>query len=94
METGLTKGEQRVSDHLAQAFNEFCKLELSWRERLKLLLTGNLYLQQLAFHRPLQPQLPSVDKPELVRQPPNRQEMCECGRTVVECEARLKRLSE
>lgn len=36
---------------------------LTWRERFKVLLTGRLWLQQLAFHSRLQPQLPTVDSP-------------------------------
>lgn len=32
-------------------------------ERVKLLWRGKLWLMQLTFHSPLQPQLPSVDKP-------------------------------
>lgn len=36
---------------------------LTWRERLRLLFTGRLYLSVLAFGGPLQPQLPSVHNP-------------------------------
>ena len=32
-------------------------------ERLKILFTGRLWLQNLTFNRPLQPQLPSVNNP-------------------------------
>lgn len=38
---------------------------LSMRERLKMLFTGRLWLQQLAFGKPLQPQKPSADRPIL-----------------------------
>ncbi len=38
---------------------------LTARERLKLLFTGRLWFQQLAFGQPLQPQRPSVDRPVL-----------------------------
>lgn len=38
---------------------------LTWRERLKLLVTGRLWLQQLAFGNPLQPQRASADRPIL-----------------------------
>jgi len=41
---------------------------LGWRERLKILWTGSLYLRQLTFGQKLQPQLPTVDCPTLVRQ--------------------------
>lgn len=34
--------------------------KLSFWERLVVLFTGNLYLQQMNFQQPLQPQLPSV----------------------------------
>ena len=37
---------------------------LSLKERLRILFTGNLYLSQLTFNKPLQPQLPTVDEPE------------------------------
>lgn len=36
---------------------------LTWRERLRLLVTGRLYLSLLTFGQPLQPQLPSVTNP-------------------------------
>ena len=38
--------------------------KLSFKERLQVLLTGNLYLSQLTFNQPLQPQNPTVDVPE------------------------------
>lgn len=38
---------------------------LSWMERLQLLITGRLWLRQLVFGHPLQPQLPQVEKPLL-----------------------------
>lgn len=43
---------------------------LTWRERLRLIFGGNIYLQQLTFGEALQPQLPSVKEPilELVAQ--------------------------
>lgn len=39
--------------------------QLSLRERLKMLWTGRLWLQQMAFGKPLQPQKPSADRPTL-----------------------------
>lgn len=36
--------------------------KLSFLERAKLLFTGRLWLSQFAFHKPLQPQRPSVNK--------------------------------
>lgn len=36
---------------------------LSWRERLKLLLTGKIFCSQLTFNQPLQPVCPHVDSP-------------------------------
>lgn len=39
--------------------------KLSWRERLRVMFSGNLYLSQMTFGEPLQPQLPSVDEPQL-----------------------------
>ncbi len=37
--------------------------KLSWKDRFKLLWTGELWLRQLTFGDPLQPQLPQVDVP-------------------------------
>lgn len=37
--------------------------KLTWRERWRVLVTGRLYLSQLTFGRPLQPQLPAVENP-------------------------------
>lgn len=39
--------------------------KFTWKERVRVLLCGNLWLQQLTFHSPLQPQLPTVERPEL-----------------------------
>lgn len=36
---------------------------LTWRERLRVLLGGRLWLETLTFHSPLQPQRPAVQKP-------------------------------
>ena len=36
---------------------------LTWRERLSVLWSGDLWLQQFAFHQPLQPQRPTVTQP-------------------------------
>lgn len=36
---------------------------LSWKERIRVLFTGRLWLSQLTFGENLQPQLPSVEKP-------------------------------
>lgn len=38
---------------------------LSLKERFQLLITGKLWHQILTFNRPLQPQLLSVEKPEM-----------------------------
>ncbi|MEE9471424.1 MAG: hypothetical protein V3W32_06850 [Gemmatimonadota bacterium] len=38
--------------------------ELTWRERLRLLLTGRLWIRMLAFQGPLQPILPQLEKPD------------------------------
>jgi hypothetical protein len=42
-----------------------CCWSLTWRERFKILLHGRLWHQILTFNGPLQPQLLSVDKPEM-----------------------------
>ena len=36
---------------------------LTWWERLKVLASGRLWLSQLNFGRPLQPQLPTLERP-------------------------------
>lgn len=46
------------------------KWKLTWKERIRLFFTGELYLSQLTFfptptERKFQPQLPSVEAPEL-----------------------------
>lgn len=38
---------------------------LSWAERIRVLFTGSVFLQQLTFNAPLQPQLPTVTAPDL-----------------------------
>lgn len=43
-----------------------CCWKLTWRERFKLLVTGRLWHDILTFDNALQPQLLSVDKPEMV----------------------------
>ncbi len=37
--------------------------QLTWKERIKILWTGKLWLDVYSFHKPLQPQRPSVDCP-------------------------------
>ncbi len=37
--------------------------KLTWYERFKLLFTGYLWLRQMNFSQPLQPQSPSIDTP-------------------------------
>lgn len=37
--------------------------KLSFRERLKVLFTGKVWMLVLTFNQPLQPQLPSIDTP-------------------------------
>lgn len=43
-----------------------CCWQLSWRERIYLLLTGQIWHQILTFNGPMQPQLLTVEKPELI----------------------------
>lgn len=38
---------------------------LTWRERIFVLIKGDLYLQQMTFGQPLQLQLPSVSPPQM-----------------------------
>lgn len=42
---------------------------LGWRERLRLLVTGRVWLRQLTFRSPLQPQVAQVDYPFVRRGP-------------------------
>lgn len=42
----------------------FC-WQLGWRERLRAFLTGKLWHQVMTFNHPLQPQLLTVEKPEM-----------------------------
>lgn len=39
--------------------------ELTWRERLRVLLGGVVWWQQMTFGRPLQPMRPSTTKPNV-----------------------------
>jgi len=39
--------------------------ELTWRERLRVLFRGRLWLRQMNFGEPLQPQLPGLENPFL-----------------------------
>lgn len=43
-----------------------CRWGLTWRERFRVLLTGQIWHQVLTFNQPLQPQLLTVDKPEML----------------------------
>ena len=47
---------------------------LSWGERLKIFFTGKLWWSALTFNKPLQPQLPSVTKPEWIDDKPTTTE--------------------
>lgn len=42
-----------------------CCWQLTWRERLRLLCTGKVWHSILTFHKLLQPQLLSVEKPPM-----------------------------
>jgi hypothetical protein len=42
-----------------------CCWQLTWAERFKVLFRGRLWHQILTFDKPLQPQLLSVEKPEM-----------------------------
>jgi len=42
-----------------------CCWQLTWRERLTVFLTGKIWHQVLTFNQPLQPQLLTVEKPNL-----------------------------
>ena len=42
-----------------------CCWQLNWYERLYVLATGRIWHQILTFHSPLQPQLLTVEKPDM-----------------------------
>jgi hypothetical protein len=42
-----------------------CCWSLSWRERLRVLFTGRIWHQILTFNQPLQPQLLTIEKPDM-----------------------------
>lgn len=42
-----------------------CCWSLSWRERFRVLFTGRIWQQVLTFNRALQPQLLTVEKPDM-----------------------------
>lgn len=44
-----------------------CRMKLGWRERLRVLLTGNVWLAQLTFGGPITPVNAYCEQPELVR---------------------------
>lgn len=44
-----------------------CCWKLSWHDRFRVLFTGRLWHQILTFQQPLQPQLLTVDKPQMER---------------------------
>lgn len=43
--------------------NSYHCWQLSWRERFKVLFTGNLWISVMTFRNPPQPILPMVDSP-------------------------------
>jgi hypothetical protein len=47
--------------------NVTCCWNLSLKERIKILFTGNLWLSVLTFNQPLQPLLPTVNKNEVIK---------------------------
>lgn len=42
-----------------------CCWKLSWKERLRILISGVIWHQILTFNQPLQPQLLTIDKPKM-----------------------------
>ena len=58
--------------------------KLSWRERLRVLFSGNIYLWVLTFNRPLQPVMLQTEKPRMT----NDEESATIGALVRKAEAR------
>lgn len=52
---------------------------LTWRERLLVLFTGNIYLWQLTFNQPLQPVMLEVEPPEMQPAPAAKPHCKICG---------------
>jgi hypothetical protein len=50
---------------MAQPGRATTRWQLTWRERWKVLLTGELWIQGLTFCRPLMPLKPMVDEPSV-----------------------------
>lgn len=44
-----------------------CCWSLNWKERIRMLFSGRIWHQVLTFNHPLQPQLLSVGKPEMLQ---------------------------
>lgn len=45
---------------------------MTWAERLRVLLTGRVFVSQMTFGRPLQPQVLKLDPPQDERYTPDR----------------------
>lgn len=56
---------QPLPVHVAGDGRMTCSWQLTWRERLELLIGGRIWHQILTFNHPLQPQLLLTTKPEL-----------------------------
>lgn len=48
--------------HIGDGVTTSC-WRLGWRERIKMLFSGKVYLQIMTFHNPLQPQRLTVENP-------------------------------
>lgn len=68
-ETQLAKDQDQYLTLPALILSDGCvvsRWHLTWRERLRMLWSGSLYLTIQTFGAPLQPQLPSVEPPILM----------------------------
>lgn len=54
-----------LPSHIAKDGRLTCCWKLSWRERLKIFFTGQIWHEVLTFNMPLQPQRLSTKKPNL-----------------------------
>lgn len=66
--------------------------KLSIKERLRVLLYGRVWLSQMCFHKPLQPQLVMADKYEIFNKPKRRGFKGACKDLLRGFEGALKKL--
>lgn len=66
----IAKNQPEYNPLPAYQFNDkseriVCCWQVTWKERLQVLLSGKIWHQILTFRQPLQPQLLTVEKPDM-----------------------------